>query len=165
MTNSKTHYTKDIAKKQITVVREFNAPVNEVWKAWTTPAMLDQWWAPKPWHAETKRMDFREGGQWLYSMNGPEGEKHWSIADFKKVEEGKSFTGVDGFCDENGNKNSDLPGSEWNVNFDAIGKSTKVTILISFQSEEDMKKLMEMGFEEGFAMGHNNLDDLLEKNK
>ncbi len=70
MSNKQTTISKDAANKKLIVVREFDAPLEQVWKAWTDKDILDKWWAPKPWKAKTKSMDFREGGAWLYSMGG-----------------------------------------------------------------------------------------------
>ena len=56
--------------KTIAIQREFDADPQLVWSAWTTAELLDQWWGPRPWRAETKKMDFREGGHWLYAMVG-----------------------------------------------------------------------------------------------
>lgn len=152
--------SKDVANKKITVVREFDAPVERVWKAWTEKDLLDQWWAPKPWKAETKSMDFREGGVWLYAMVGPDGERHHAAISFHTIEKNKSYTGEDYFTDENGKKNNDLPGMRWHITFVAAGNGTKVTIEISFTSEEDLKKILEMGFEEGFLSAMGNLDQI-----
>ena len=52
----------------INVKRVFAAALPLVWDAYTNSEILDQWWAPKPWKARTKTMDFREGGHWLYAM-------------------------------------------------------------------------------------------------
>src|SRR2546423_15478404 len=97
--NKETIFTKDLANKKITVVREFNAPVDQVWKAWTESELLDQWWAPKPWKANTKSMDFREGGLWHYYMESPDGSRHFSVVKYKSIIPNKSFIAVDGFCD------------------------------------------------------------------
>jgi uncharacterized protein YndB with AHSA1/START domain len=59
----------------ILVTREFNLKLNLVWSAFTEPAILDQWWAPKPYRTETKSMAFSVGGTWLYAMVAPTGEK------------------------------------------------------------------------------------------
>ena len=147
--------------KTIHVKREFAGDLNLVWKAWTDAELLDQWWAPKPWKAETKSMNFTEGGQWLYAMVGPEGEKHWSIADYKKIVPAKSFAALDGFSDENGVINTEMPRSQWENNFSESGDNTTVDITISFDKLEDLEKLVEMGFKEGFTMGMENLDELL----
>jgi uncharacterized protein YndB with AHSA1/START domain len=120
--------SKNAASKKITVVREFDAPVDQVWKAWTESSLLDQWWAPKPWKAETKSMDFREGGKWLYCMVGPDGTRSWCRVDFKTIDPQNNFTASDCFCDENGNETSELPGMDWKNVFTETGSGTKVTV-------------------------------------
>jgi uncharacterized protein YndB with AHSA1/START domain len=161
ITTKETSLKKDVANKKITVVREFDAPVDQVWKAWTDSSMLDIWWAPKPWKARTKSMDFREGGFWLYCMEGPDGEKTWARVDFETIEEGKRFIALDSFCDENGNKNNDFPSMLWTNEFIRTNSGTRVEIEISFPSEEDLQKIVEMGFQEGFTAALGNLDELL----
>ena len=158
---NQTTITKDPSNKKLIVVREFDAPLDHVWKAWTESELLDQWWAPKPWRAETKTMDFREGGTWLYSMVGPDGSRHWSRADFKTVIPNKSFIGDDAFCDENGKINPEMPRMHWENEFSETANGTKVTVEITFSSEEQLEKIIEMGFKEGFTMAHGNLDELL----
>ena len=135
-----TVYTKDVANNKMSVVREFDAPLEKVWKAWTESKFLDQWWAPKPWKAVTQSMDFREGGTWLYYMQGPEGERHYCRNDYNTIVPNKVFTGIDAFCDENGNINKDFPVMDWKTQFTAIGDRTRVNIELTFASEEDMKK-------------------------
>lgn len=76
-TNKKTQVIKDLKEKSILVSREFNAPVETVWRAYTESELLDQWWGPAPWRAETKFMNFSVGGYWLYAMVSPENQKHW----------------------------------------------------------------------------------------
>lgn len=163
MNNNQTSISKDFANRKIVVVRHFNAPVDEVWKAWTDSSLLDQWWAPKPWKAKTKSMDFREGGTWLYSMVGPDGTNVYCRADYRTVEPNKRYVGDDGFCDESGKLTTDMPAMHWQVEFSPSDSGTKVEVEISFDSEADMQKIVEMGFEEGFTMAHGNLDELLNK--
>jgi uncharacterized protein YndB with AHSA1/START domain len=157
----KNQFVKDLPNKKITVTRFFNAAVEEVWRAWTESELLDQWWAPKPWKAETKRMDFREGGSWLYAMVGPNDERHWAKAEYKSITKNKAFEGADMFTDENGNRNPEMPGMYWKVQFIPEGSGTMVQVNISFETEEDMKKIIQMGFEEGLLSAMNNLDELL----
>lgn len=160
-----TIYTKDAANKKISVVREFDAPVEQVWKAWTESELLDQWWAPKPWKANTQSMDFREGGTWLYYMEGPDGSRHYCRADYETIVANKSYTGLDAFCDENGKINTEFARMHWKVVFNKSVNGTKVEVEITFTSEADMEKIIEMGFKEGFAAAHTNLDELLAKSK
>lgn len=160
-TNLLFDFTVDRDNKTINVKREFAAPLDKVWAAWTQSELLDQWWAPKPWKAETKTMDFKTGGHWLYAMVGPNGEKHWSRADYKSVDAQKSFSNLNAFTDEDGNVSQDAPRSLWKNSFDRSGDTTTVSIVIKHDKLEDLEKYIEMGFKEGFTMGLGNLDELL----
>jgi uncharacterized protein YndB with AHSA1/START domain len=164
MTQTQKHQTaitKDAANKKLIVVREFDGTPDLVWKAWTESELLDQWWAPRPWKAKTKKMDFKTGGQWLYCMEGPNGEQNWCRADFTVVEAPKSFSTTATFCDEDGNINDSFPKMYWKNEFDKTIMGTKVTVEVAFDNEADLEKIVEMGFKEGFAMAHDNLDELL----
>jgi uncharacterized protein YndB with AHSA1/START domain len=154
-------FEKDLAAKKIHVVREFNAPIEKVWKAWTDPDLLEKWWGPKPWVAITKLMDFTVGGVWLYSMVGPDGQKHWSHVKFTAIENGTRFATDCVFSDENGTVAPDAPVGHWDNKFVALGDKTKVVIDISFDDESTIKMMVEMGFEGGFTMGLNQLNELL----
>ncbi len=149
-------------RKTINVKREFAADLNDVWDAWTKPELLDLWWAPKPYQAKTKQMDFREGGHWLYAMISPADEKQWCKCDYKKIEPLKSYSALDAFCDEDGNVNQQFPRSFWTNTFNGNGDSTIVDILIEYEDLADLEKIIEMGFKEGFTMALGNLDQYLE---
>jgi uncharacterized protein YndB with AHSA1/START domain len=149
--------------KKIRVEREFAAPLARVWAAWTEKEILDRWWAPKPWKAETKVMDFKVGGHWLYAMVGPDGTEHWCRADYKSIIPLKSYTGLDAFCDNNGNINQEFPRSEWTNEFKENGKSTIVYVEIKYQNLADLEKIIEMGMKEGFTAALENLDEIFSK--
>eukprot|EP01035_Chromulina_nebulosa_P061752 gene61752-84452_t len=150
---------KDLPNKKITVTRHFEAAPEQVWRAWTEADLLDKWWAPKPWRAETKSMSFTEGGQWLYAMVGPEGEKHWAKVDFISIHPVKSFSAADSFCDENGNTNDEFPRMHWHNQFYVTDDGTKVVVEISFTKDADLETILTMGFESGFTSALTNLDD------
>jgi uncharacterized protein YndB with AHSA1/START domain len=162
MTNN-TVITKDVTGRKLHVTHEFAASPDKVWRAWTEAELLDKWWAPKPWKAETKAMNFNEGGQWLYAMAGPDGERHWSRVDFKTIKPGHSFSYTCKFCDENGNVNDSSPAMHWFNTFHPTETGTRVDTEISFDREVDMETIIKMGFEGGFTMGLGNLDELLAK--
>ncbi|AWA30279.1 ATPase [Flavobacterium magnum] len=163
MKNFQTDFTVDKESNKIHVKRTFAAPVSTVWKAWTTSEILDQWWAPKPYRAQTKSMDFREGGSWFYSMLGPQGDEHRCRADYKTVEVEKSFTGLDAFCDENWNTNHDFPRTDWHVTFRPEGNHTFINVTLTYEKPEDLEMIMSMGFKEGFTAALTNLDALLQQ--
>ena len=162
----KTIVSKDAANRKITVLRAFDAPLEQVWKAWTEPQLLDQWWAPKPWKAHTTSMEFRDGGVWRYYMEGPDGTRHFCRVDFKSIEQNKSYEGTDAFCNEAGEIDPSFPTMDWHCHFSALHENaTQVRVEISFATESDMNKIIEMGFEEGFTAAHGNLDDVLAATK
>ncbi len=154
-------FSVDKDNRTITVKREFAAGRSLVWDAYTKSEILDQWWGPKPWKAETKTMDFRDGGTWLYAMVGPAGEKHWAIVDYTKIQPKVSFAGLDAFTDENGKINNEMPRSKWEVSFEDKGEHTEVKIYISYDDLAQLEATIEMGFKEGLSMGMEQLDELL----
>jgi PhnB protein len=162
MINRETVFTKDLQKKKLTVVRAFDAQLEHVWKAWTESELLDQWWAPKPYRAETKTMDFREGGYWLYCMVGPEGDRNtWCKENYKKIGHLKSITNSVHFCDEVGNENLDFPTMYWSKEFNKTDDSTTVRVEITFDKEADLETIINMGLQEGFTAALSNLDHYL----
>ena len=158
---SKTTFTRDEANARLTIERVFPAPQGRVWQAMTDPGLLDQWWAPKPWWTKTAHMDFRVGGYWLYSMNGPNGEQHFGRMDYLEIEPEHRFKSDDAFTDANGNVNESLPRQHIDTRLIAEGDRTKVVTVIEYASAEDMNRIFEMGFREGLTMAHDQLEALL----
>jgi len=154
-------FTVDKENKTIYVKREFDGDLGLVWQAWTTPEMLDQWWAPQPYRNKTKSMDFREGGAWHYAMISPENETHWARFDYEKIATERSYSGLDAFCDEQGNINTDFSRMHWKNDFSEVAARTTVSITIVADTLETLEKIIAMGFREGFTMGMDQLDGLL----
>lgn len=153
-------FSVDKENSTVIVKREFAAPIANVWAAWTEAQLLDQWWAPRPWKAETKSMDFKVGGKRLYAMVGPEGERHWALADFTSITPQTNFQYLDAFCDENGNLNNDFPRSDWNVDFQDAEDKTIVNVKIRHKSLADLEAIIQMGFKEGFTSAMEGLDEI-----
>ena len=154
-------FTVNKENNTIHIKREFDAEVALVWDAYTKSEILDQWWAPKPWKAKTKSMDFREGGTWIYAMMGPEGEEHWAVATYKNIQPYRSFTMHDAFSDDNGNINTEMPQSKGEVTFTDQGTATLVQFIISYPDLAQLEATIAMGFKEGMAMAMENLDEVL----
>lgn len=161
MANYETVVEKDLPNKALHVVREFKGTVERVWAAWTQAELLDKWWAPRPWKAVTQSMDFKPGGVWLYYMLGPEGERHYCRVDFTAVDPGRSFSGTSTFCDENGVKTPGFPNMYWNNVFSGTDTGSKVNVKLSFDDQNGLEQILQMGFESGFTMALGNLDELL----
>ena len=58
---------------EIRITRVYDAPVADVWDAWTDPAKAANWWGPRGFTLTTHRKDLRVGGSWVYTMHGPDG--------------------------------------------------------------------------------------------
>lgn len=158
---NKAIFTKNFETATITVVREFDAPVEKVWRAWTTVSELEKWWAPLPYKAVTKTFDFSVGGFWHYYMQSPEGEKSWCFMGFDSIIPLKTISAVDAFCDDEMNILPDMPKMRWTNEYEGLGERTRVTVTTVLESKEDLEKMVTMGFEEGFSMGLNQLENLL----
>jgi uncharacterized protein YndB with AHSA1/START domain len=160
---SKTRFTRDETNARLTIERVFPAPVSRVWQAMTDATILDQWWAPKPWQTKTVRMDFRVGGYWLYSMNGPEGEQHFGRMDYLEIEPERRYKSEDIFCDAEGKAVESLPRQRIeNTLIEEAGR-TKLVTVVQYESVEAMNQIFEMGFKEGLSMAYDQLEAFLSR--
>lgn len=60
---------------ELVLRRVIDATPERIWKAWMTPALLQQWFAPKPWTISDVQIDPRPGGVFNFVMHGPDGER------------------------------------------------------------------------------------------
>jgi uncharacterized protein YndB with AHSA1/START domain len=164
-TNLLMDFSVDKETNTVNVKREFAASRSDVWAAWTQPELLDKWWAPRPWKARTKSMDFKVGGSWLYAMVGPEGEEHWAKANYTSITPESNFKYHDAFCDSDGNPNKEFPSSDWNLDFTETGENTTVNISIRHENLSDLEAIIEMGFKEGFTSAMEGLDEIFATEK
>lgn len=160
-------FVVDKENKTIKVKRSFHADLPLVWQAWTNADILDQWWAPQPWKAETQDMDFREGGRWFYSMVSPDGnERHWCLMKYTTIVNERSIKSIDAFAkDQSGEINPDFPPNNWETQFSRDKEATLVNITLSFEKVEHIEQMIQMGFKEGFTQGLDQLDTLLTQSK
>ena len=155
-------FTVDKATATIYVTREFAADLDLVWDAWTKAEILDQWMGPKPWRVQTKEMDFREGGRWLYAMISPENVARWSLAEFVEIQPKSSFTTKNSFSDENGDPiNTGFSFSLTKNSFKAGSDKTTVQIVKKMASLAELEQFIAMGYKEGIAVVLDILDEYL----
>lgn len=149
----------------LVIERVFNAPRQMVWDAWTKPEIMKQWWGPAGWSSPDFEMDFREGGKYLASMEGPmpDGKvvKVWSGGVYKQIVPLEKIVVSDYFSNEAGDKiRPDKAGmdpnfpEEMEVTFlfeDAGEGKTKFTLIYPKpESEEAVKAMMASGMKEGW---------------
>lgn len=158
-TNLLFEFTVNKPEKTVYITREFAAELPLVWDAFTKKELLDQWVAPKPWLAKTKYMNFEVGGRRFYAMVSPEGLERWSIQEYTSITPKTNFKMYNSFADAE--ENREVPGSAWEYNFSEQNGMTKVHITIVNESLTRFEKMIEMGFELGFKMSIDNLEQML----
>jgi uncharacterized protein YndB with AHSA1/START domain len=158
MSNLLFDFTVDKAAKTVYITREFVAPRQLVWDAFTKAELLDQWIAPAPMKARTKYMNFEVGGKRFYAMVSPDGKEMWSIQKYTSITPISNFKMWNAFADEN--ENPEKNGSEWDYQFSETNGITKVTVTVYNESFERMERLLE-GFKLGFTATLQTLETLL----
>lgn len=157
-----TSITKDAAALTMTIVAEFDHPVERVWRLWEDPRKLERWWGPPGYPATFTDFDLSPGGRVAYYMTGPEGERHggwWRVTD---VAAPSSLAIDDGFADDQGNPSADMPVMKMRVDLAARdGGGTVMTMVTAFPDEAAMQLVIEMGMEEGISMAMGQMEPIL----
>jgi len=157
-----TNVRKDPANRTMTVTAEFAAPVARVWQIWADPRQLERWWGPPTFPATFTQHDLSPGGLVGYYMTGPQGEKPrgwWRIV---SVEAPRRLEFEDGFADDEGRPNPDMPTMIMRVALtDRPGGGTRMTVDTTFPTAESMEQLLAMGMEQGLHAAMNQIDDVL----
>lgn len=91
-----------IQSGELIVTRVFNAPRERVWKAWTEPERLAQWWGPKGFTMLTHQIDLRPGGVYHYCMRSPAGQEMWGKFVYREVAAPERLVFVNSFSDKDG---------------------------------------------------------------
>ena len=160
---SVTSVHKDPEAMTLTVNAEFDAPADRVWKLWEDPRLLERWWGPPTYPATVVDHDLTPGGTVTYFMTGPEGDQPrgwWRVG---AVDAPRRLEFEDGFADDAGNPNLDMPTMTIRVSLDErSGGGTVMVIETTFPSPEAMEELVSMGMEEGMAQALGQMDALLE---
>jgi uncharacterized protein YndB with AHSA1/START domain len=94
-------------KNEITVLSNFDAPREKMWKAWTDPEDVKKWWGPKGFTSPEIKIDLRVGGKYLYCMRGAglDGvvRDFWNVGKFTEIVPMKRIVSTLSFADEKGN--------------------------------------------------------------
>lgn len=139
---------------EIVTEREFAAPRELVWTAFTDPKHVDKWWGPNGFRNETISMDFRVGGTWRYIMHGPDGKPWTNWIRYEKIEKPSFLSYAHGGAeDEMVFKNS--------VTFTEANGRTKLTMRAILPSAEAMAEAKKYGAVEGGRQTLARLDGFL----
>ena len=153
---------KDPQTLTLTLTAEFDAPVERVWQVWADPRQLEQWWGPPTYPATVLDHDLTPGGSVTYLMTGPEGDQPRGWWRVLAVDAPHRLEFQDGFADEAGEPNPDMPTMNVRVTLsEQPDGGTRMTTETTFPSPEAMEQLVSMGMEEGMTAAAAQIDDLL----
>lgn len=94
--------TQQIENPVLVIDRLFDAPPARVFKAWTEPEQMMQWWGPKGFTCPACQIDLRPGGVYRNCMRSPEGRDYWSQGVYREIIKPERITCTDTFVDEHG---------------------------------------------------------------
>jgi uncharacterized protein YndB with AHSA1/START domain len=153
---------RDPVALTLTIVSEFDAPPARVWQVWADPRQLERWWGPPNYPATVVDHDLTPGGRVTYSMTGPDGATYHGWWRVIAVDPPHSLDFEDGFADENGRPNDDLPITSIEVRLTAAtAASTTMTMISRFSSVADMDQIIGVGQDEGVALAVRQIDAIL----
>ncbi|MET0944314.1 MAG: SRPBCC domain-containing protein [Flavobacterium sp.] len=156
--NNQTTITAASGKQELNITREFDAPLELVWKTWTEPDRFMKWWGPKNFTCPICNIDFKVGGKYLYCMRSPEGQDFWGTGTFKEIVPMERIVYTDSFADEKGNVVSATHyGMEGfplelqvTVTFEELNGKTKMTLTHIGIPAGQMTDLTNTGWNESF---------------
>ncbi|MBV9387596.1 MAG: SRPBCC domain-containing protein [Chroococcidiopsidaceae cyanobacterium CP_BM_ER_R8_30] len=157
--------TDTLSDREITIARVFNAPRELVFKAWTEPKHIVQWWGPAGFTTHVTELDLRPGGRWRYVMVGPDGTEYPVKGIFREIVPPERVVTSDEF-DEGFEQaiNADLPqGIVMTGMFEELDGKTKLTLQILHATADDRRKHEEMGVVAGWNSSFDCLDEFLAK--
>ncbi|HUA33251.1 MAG TPA: SRPBCC domain-containing protein [Candidatus Binataceae bacterium] len=103
----------------LVISRVFNAPRSLVYKAWTEPERIAQWFGPQGFKGEVIKMDARIGGSFRFYMRSPDGTDHWAQGVHHEIVEGERLVYTYAWADANGN--ATRPETLITVSFEDLG--------------------------------------------
>jgi len=158
---SVTSVDKDLDNLTLTLVADFDGPVEQVWQLWEDPRKLERWWGPPTHPATMEQHDLTPGGEVTYFMTSPEGEKYRGWWRITSVEPPRSLEFIDGFADQDGAPIAGMPVSRVTMTLADHDGGTRMEMRSIFESLEQMEQVLEMGMEEGLTAAVGQMDALL----
>lgn len=131
------------SEREIISGRFFNYPVDQVFQAWSDPKLIAQWWGPHGFTNTIRKFDFAPGGEWDFTMNGPDGATYENVIVFHQISPQRRIV-----------FEHKPPPHFWTaVTFDAFGDRTKVSFRMLFDDAktcEAVKRVAVDGNEQNF---------------
>ncbi len=142
--------------ERMVITRVFDAPRKLVWKAWTDPKYMMQWWGPKGFTSPHCEIDFRVGGKFLCCMRSPDGWEGWNAGEYHEIVPYQKIVSSMYFSDSKGNR---IEPEQLGIELEAIDDAHNVILFedvgngqtkLTFIGNETMRNAIESGQLEGW---------------
>ncbi|MFY7921813.1 MAG: SRPBCC family protein [Gemmatimonas sp.] len=156
-----TEVVSDAQALTLSVIADYPVPVARLWDAYADPRTLERFWGPREWPATFTRHDMAVGGFSHYHMTGPDGTvargwwRYLAITPYQQIDL------EDGFADEHGTPNTDLPSMRMSFFFESTDTGSRFRSVTHFPSLDAMEQLVAMGMMEGMRSAMSQIDDVL----
>jgi uncharacterized protein YndB with AHSA1/START domain len=148
--------------------REFSAPRELVFRAFSEAEHLKMWWGPRGWEVTVCNVDFRPGGVWHYCMKCMDenqgefyGMESWGKAVYREIDEPGTIVYTDYFSDEEGNEAEGMPPSDIHMAFQEQEGKTRIICRSIFESPQALQEVLKMGMEQGITETWDRLEEYL----
>jgi uncharacterized protein YndB with AHSA1/START domain len=151
-------------RRDIVIDRHFKAPPPLVWRCWSEPDLFCQWYLPRPWVVSDVVMDLRPGGRFFMAAAGPDGQKAATEGSFLEIVPerklvftdvfGEDYAPIEAFDESFG------PSFTAVLTFAPEGNGTRHRAVARHRSAKDAAANREMGFEEGWGVISDQLEQL-----
>ena len=153
---------KDPEKLSMTLDAAFDASPERVWQLWADPRQLERWWGPPTYPATFTRHDLAVGSHVEYHMTGPEGDQPRGYWEILEADAPNRLVFRDGFANDDGTPNSDMPINEVRVMINEVGGGqTQMSIESIFPNAAAMEQILAMGMEQGLTEAVGQIDSIL----
>ncbi|MEK1896675.1 MAG: SRPBCC family protein [Rhizobium sp.] len=148
------------AQHELVLVREFDAPREKIFKAWTDPLVMKEWFVPRPWSIADAKLDLRPGGSNLIVMRNPDGQEFENRGVYLEIVENEKIVFTDAFT--SAWVPSEKPFFVGIILFEDLGNGrTKYTAKARHWTAADKQQHEQMGFHEGWGKCADQLAELL----
>lgn len=146
---------------ELVLTRLIDAPREKLFRAWTDPELMKQWFVPRPWTLSKVEIDVRPGGSSLIVMRDPEGNEYPNPGVYLEVVENEKLVFTDAYTEAW--VPSGKPFMTAIVTFEDEGGKTRYTARARHWTAEDRETHEKMGFHEGWGQCADQLAELVAK--
>jgi uncharacterized protein YndB with AHSA1/START domain len=147
--------------RELVLTRLIDAPREKLFRCWTQPELMKQWFAPLPWTLSHAEVDLRAGGSNKIVMRSPEGQEFPSLGVYLEVVPDEKIVFTDAYTEAW--VPSEKPFFTGIITFEDEGGKTRYTAVARHWTVEDRKAHEEMGFHEGWGQCADQLAELGKK--